>query len=172
MEQFLPIIIIAIISFLLNSKKKNQPQRQKADQHQPIRPVQQKPARPNTDLEERSNSNERMDEENKPFQVDMPRSLREAADILLTQIETNPAIEEEKARAEGELEKLKKQAETYEQKIRAAQKRAADHADTFIPKKAKPSEQRPLFGHQNDIVRGMIMHEILGPPKALKRRVR
>lgn len=160
MEQFLPIIAIAIISFLLNSKKKTP---QKADEN--------KPARPNAAQEQRKQRSERMDKEQGSFQIEMPRNLSEAAEILLTRLESNPAVEEEKVRAEKELEKLKKQAEAYEQKIRDVQKRAAEYSsgpNTEI----KTSQQRSFFEQQHDIVRGMIMHEVLGPPRALKRRIR
>lgn len=170
MEQFLPIIIIAIISFLLNSKKKT-PQQKQADRNKPARPVMQKPARQFAEQKQAKMPSERMDKEKGTFQVEMPRNLREAADILLTQIEPNPAIEEEKVRAERELKKLKKQAEAYEQKMRAVQKRAAEY--TSAPNaEIKTSQKGLIFGQQNDIVRGIIMHEILGPPRALKRRIR
>lgn len=162
MEQFLPIIAIAIISFLLNSKKKAP---QKANENKPARPAVQKPARPYAAQEQRKSPRKKME------QIEMPRNLREAAEILLTQVESNPAIEEEKVRAERELEELKKQAEAYEQKIRAVQRRVAEN--TSVPKtETNPAHQGLLFRQRNDVVRGIIMHEVLGPPRALKRRIR
>jgi hypothetical protein len=101
----------------------------------------------------------------------MPKSLREVADVLLTRVESHPAAEKKKSEAERELERLKKQVKNYEEKIRMLQIKASG-PDPARKTEAKTAPARSVFADQNDIVRGVIMAEVLGRPKAMKRKLR
>ena len=95
-----------------------------------------------------------------PVQTERPRSLREAAEILLSQMQ--PQLEEKKAESESKIEELQKEAAVYEKKAREFQQKAE-----AVKKTAEP-QMESLF-QKDDIVKGIIMSEVLGPPRAKRR---
>ncbi len=160
MEQFLPIIIIALISFFVNraseqKKRAANQEKPKAPNSRPVQPRQQErpisPANPKP-----------IHEKPQPVRVERPRSLKEAAEILLSQMQ--PQVEEKKAEAENKMEELKKEAAAYKEKAIEIQRRA----EAVKEKKPADAQNEPFF-QQSDIVKGIIMSEVLGPPRAKRR---
>ncbi|GIN96315.1 hypothetical protein J6TS1_21850 [Siminovitchia terrae] len=160
MEQFLPIIIIALISFFVNKaseqkKRATNQEKPKGPNSRPVQPRQQE--RPVSPANQKP-----IHEKPQPVRVERPRSLKEAAEILLSQMQ--PQIEEKKAEAEDKMEELKKEAAAYKEKAIEMQRKVEAVKET---KPAGPQIE-PFF-QQNDIVKGIIMSEVLGPPRAKKR---
>lgn len=100
-----------------------------------------------------------------PVFTERPKSLREAAEIFMTQLE--PQAEKKKAEAERKVEELKQEAEAYERERAEVQQRA----EKFKELKQKDEPLGVLF-ERDDLVKGMILSEVLGPPRAKRRRIR
>ncbi|MBS4176291.1 hypothetical protein [Lederbergia citrea] len=154
MEQFLLFIIIAIVSLIFNRKKVANHQEQRRHQGrptaQPVQPVQME--------------NEQRKDLNRPIpQHDFPdlskaRNLKEAAEILVAK--TQPTIIEKKAEVLTKMEDLKKEEETL-------RKKAVD-IKTMITNTPKEHIVTELQFEGNDILKGIVMSEVLGPPRAKK----
>lgn len=172
----MPLIVIALISFVVNrmsDQKKQAEKRQR--QNRPAGHPGSKPSGTTADRPaHRPSSNpppvvyqdntESKDISLEPIFTEKPKSLREAAEMLMTQLQ--PQVEEKKEEAERKVEELKKEAEIYEKKVREVQKRAE-----AIKGKQKEEPIESLFD-KDDIVKGIILSEVLGPPLAKRRRAR
>lgn len=158
MEQFLPLIILAIVSFLANRAKSNKkPAQEQQKRAETSRPQQQ----PQSEMRETAAEQTRR----RPVPTEAtPRSLREAAETFLSQLQ--PQVEEKKEQTATKIGELEVRVREYEQKAQAAQEKAASFArnerQTIHP------DEPAMFG-RNDILNGIIMSEVLGPPRARKR---
>ena len=155
MEQFLLFIIIAIASLVLNRKKnanKQQPD-QRVEQGEPT--VQQVP-----EIGRRDIGRPEYQESQAPASFDNARSLREAAEILFPQPKSVPEKKDEDV--QRQMEMMKKQEELYRAQAQSVRNQAAAIKD-------QPERKAMAFKMQErDIVRGIIMSEVLGAPRALK----
>ncbi len=164
MEQFLPIIVIALISFFVNrasEQKKRTTNREKSGggpNHRPVQPRQQERPMP-------SPTKTAEQEKPEPDITEKPRSLKEAAEILLSQMQ--PQIEEKKAVVENKIDELQKEAEVYKKRAHDLQRKVEAVKEKKEEKAADPHLE-PFF-QQNDIVKGIIMTEVLGPPRSKRR---
>lgn len=159
MEQFLPIIVIALISFFVNraSEQKKRTDKQERRNRPNSQPVQ------TSKVEKRTPPvSKPVQEKPKPVLTERPRSLREAAEILISQMQ--PQIEEKKAETVSKMEELQKEAAAYEQKAREFQQKAE-----AVKRKETAEPSIDSFFHKDDIVKGIIMSEVLGPPRAKRR---
>ncbi|MFD1705448.1 hypothetical protein ACFSCZ_01615 [Siminovitchia sediminis] len=162
MEQFLPILVIALISFFVNRANEQKKRANQENKKTPNRPVQPKQT-------ERKPAPVRPEPVSRPVAAEIPRSLKEAAEILLSEMQ--PQIEKKKSEAENqykklekEAESLKRQAEQFKRKAEAAKEKMNEHKT-----EAPSSPASPVFFQQDDIVKGIIMSEVLGPPRAKRR---
>ncbi|MBW8348156.1 hypothetical protein K0H71_01705 [Bacillus sp. IITD106] len=153
MEQFLLFLLIAIVSFIF--KRKSDTNQQKQQEHRELRmppPV----ARPIQTYQEDA------EETVKPMQEVFPdlskaRSLKEAADILINRTEST--VNKKQEELMKKMEELKAEEENHRAKVKVIKK-----IDDDIK-----HEQKPEFQFQsNDILKGIVMSEVLGPPRALR----
>ncbi|RST73861.1 hypothetical protein D4T97_013385 [Siminovitchia acidinfaciens] len=159
MEQFLPIIIIALISFFVN--RASEQKKRAANREQPTKPN-NRPTQSRQGESWMPPVDRPSLEKPNPVQTERPRSLREAAEILLSQMQ--PQLEEKKAESESKIEELQREAAVYEKKAREFQQKAE------AVKKLKAADpQMESFFQKDDIVKGIIMSEVLGPPRAKRR---
>lgn len=159
MEQFLPIIVIALISLFVN--RASEQKKRAANHEKPSRPN-KRPAQPRQQERPAPPASKKpVQEKPKPVLAERPRSLKEAAEILLSQMQ--PQIEDKKTEAENKMEELKKEAAAYKERARELHTKA----EAVKEKKEQPHIE-PFF-QQNDIVKGIIMSEVLGPPRAKRR---
>ncbi|MCJ7841840.1 hypothetical protein MUB24_13210 [Lederbergia sp. NSJ-179] len=140
MEQFILFIIIALVGLFFNrGKLKNQQQQQEHP-----RPV-QRPVQMNEEAHEKPASFEQMTQ---------AKSLKEAAD----QLKNQPDIYKQKEEMEVKLKELYRNEELHRKKAKTIQTKTNAH-----------KERLPEFQvKKENILNGMIMSEVLGPPRAKK----
>ncbi|MBS4199714.1 hypothetical protein KHA93_08600 [Bacillus sp. FJAT-49732] len=150
METFLLFILVAAISFIF--KRKSGTNQQEEREHRMPPPV----ARPIQTYFEQE------EEPVKPMQQVFPeltkaRNLKEVADILITK--TQPTVNDKQEELKKKLEELKVEEEKH--RMRAKTIKQVDQHNKH--------EQVPEFQFQaNDILKGIVMSEVLGPPRSLK----
>lgn len=149
MEQFLFFIIVAVISLIF--KRKTGANQEKREERMPppvARPIQ--------------TSREKVEETFRPVQQAFPeltkaRNLKEAADVLIAK--SQPTVNEKQDELKNKLEKLKKEEENH--RIKASK----------IKQVEQNNKHEPSVGLQfqaNDILKGVVMSEVLGPPRSLR----
>lgn len=151
MEQIIPVIIIALISLFFRKKGGGQPEKR----HPQKRTI-QFPAH-----------HDKVDDEYEQYprpahsfpstQLAKAKSLKEAADTMLSRAQ--PAFEEKKAEVDKQLDELKKEEERFRARAKTIQKQA-EHTEV--------KKNELLQFHQEDIIKGIVMAEVLGPPRAKK----
>ncbi|MBS4209068.1 hypothetical protein [Bacillus sp. FJAT-50079] len=142
MEQLILLAIFGIISMAFNAMKKSK--QQQSDQRKPVAQQAKPFVEPRKELVEHD------------IDLSKARNLREAAEMLFTK--PAPAVKEVK-KAERE--------EVREQIIVSEKREATQNALPTSKPDAVKRSSLPL--QQNDIVNGIIMAEVLGPPRAVKR---
>lgn len=154
MEQFLLFIIIGIISLVFN-RKKTQPREEKRG------PLLGHPSTQQTQKSEDRHQEWSAPVERPSFPIDdfkEAKNFQEAAEILLTK--AKPKVQAKKAEAEVQMEALKKEAEQYRTKAREIRVEASS------PSILNKEEKLPF--QANDILKGIVMAEVLGPPRSKK----
>ncbi|GIN70976.1 hypothetical protein J14TS2_14510 [Bacillus sp. J14TS2] len=139
MEQFIIFIIVAVVGLLFNRSKINN-QKQQSEQPRPVqtRPMQMEEAR----------------EESSPFaEATEARTLKDAAD----QLKTQPDLYKQQEEMAAKLNDLNREEELHRKKIEVINTEVYDE-----------EVQLDFDLKQKDIVNGIIMSEVLGPPRARK----
>ncbi|MCR2820440.1 hypothetical protein [Lederbergia panacisoli] len=149
MENLLFLLIIAAISFIFKRKTgANNEQREERMPPPVARPIQ--------------TYREKAEETVRPMQQAFPeltkaRTLKEAADILIANAQ--PAIEEKQNELKNKLEKLKIEEESH--RIKAGKIKQFEQ-------KIVQEQSVDLQFQANDILKGIVMSEVLGPPRSLR----
>lgn len=151
MEQFIIFIIIAIVSLLFNrSKLTNQ-----KEQSEHPRPVQTRPIQleKEEDWEDPSPPYKEVTEPKTLKEVTEFKTLKEAAN----QLKEQPDFHKKQEEMEAKLRELNQEEKLQRKKVET------------IGSKVFPEKEQPEFNlQQKEIINGIIMSEVLGPPRARK----
>lgn len=150
MESILFFLLLAAISFIFNRKRGTNQQEHREHRMPPpvAKPIQ--------------TYHDEVEETVKPIQQVFPeltkaRNLKEAAEILVTRAQ--PTVNEKQEELQRKLEELK--AEEEKRRLQAIKIKQVNQNIK--------NEQVPEFHFQaNDILKGIVMSEVLGPPRALR----
>ena len=177
MEQIVLLIIFAVISLFFNrAKNAQQKEQQKRPTQQRQRPVEQQRSRP---VEART----------KETNQERPKSFSEAAGMLMQtlkeELQTDHTPAQTKKAVQEKVEKLSQdeRTERLKEKLAANKKRLEKMPDSSIENhgimmsgtsnsESSGTKDMKLHFTKDDVVKGVIMSEILGPPRALKRHSR
>ncbi|GIN55823.1 hypothetical protein J8TS2_01420 [Lederbergia ruris] len=141
MEQFIIFIIVAVVGLLFNRSKFNN-QRQQSDHPRPVQT-------PPLQMEEEEDWEEPSPRE----QTTKARTLKEAADHLKDQ----PNFYKHQEEMEEKLRDLNREEKLHRKKVEAINTEGYDE-----------EAQLEFELKQKDILNGIIMSEVLGPPRARK----
>lgn len=153
MEQFLLFLIIGIISLVLNRKKEKPPEQQQRppQRQQPFQPVHRNEEQ-RRDIKRPSASPIRMER--------MPsKDLEEVAEPLYTK--PKPQIKSKQEEMQQQMEDLKKREESHRQKVTQVQTVHSSKLNDQVKKEVGTFQSK-------DILNGIIMAEVLGPPRSKK----
>ncbi|MBS4194727.1 hypothetical protein [Lederbergia citri] len=150
MEQILLFLLIAALSFIFKRKGRANEQQQREHRMPPpiARPIQ--------------TYNEDAEDTVKPIQEVFPeltkaRNLQEAADIFINKAQ--PSVNKKQEELMKKMEELKAEEEKHRARVKVIKQ-----SDQEIK-----HEQIPEFQFQaNDILKGIVMSEVLGSPRALR----
>lgn len=160
MEQFIPIILFLVVSLLFNRLgERNKEPDQEQKREQPTPSPMQRPTQRVEPQRQMTQSHPVGQREREPVTFEKPRTIKEAAEIFLSQVEDQ--LEPKKKPIERQL----KQARQIEnlQDVEAVIDDVTEAVKDREDKKAKA----PQFPFQeNDIVNGIVMAEVFGPPRA------
>jgi len=149
LEQFLFLLIIAAISFIF--KRKTGVNQKQQEQHMP--PPVAKPIQTYYEkVEEPARSTQQVFPE-----LTKARNLQEVADILIA--EAQPTVNEKQEELMKKIDELKVEEEKHRVKVNKIKQINDDVKHEQVPE---------LHFQANDILKGIVMSEVLGPPRSLK----
>lgn len=174
MEQFILLIIFAVISLFFNRAKNAQEKEQQKNPNQQ-RPRHVEPSRP-SHVETRS----------KEMNRERPKSFGEAAGMLVetlkeelqmdqTPAQTRRVVQEkvQNASRDERTERLKEKLETNKKRLETMSDSPIENHGIMMSQitnsESHGKNDTRLHFTKDDVVKGVIMSEILGPPRALKR---
>lgn len=163
MEQLIILAIVALVSLLFN-RKKEQPPEQRRPAQRPS--YEQRPQHQPSPAQTRTPQNvpENTPTEQRQPSMSQPRNLREAAEILVSTLQPSEQKADEFEQKANDIEQRQLELKMQEEKLRQRKEHLKEKVTQI---QSEPKSTHALLT-SNEIINGIIMAEVLGPPRAIK----